>query len=178
MRAAASYVYRIDARDRLIYVSEDWLAFARENDAPELVPGSLMGAEIWSFIQGETIQDVYQAMFDRVRVSGIELVVPFRCDSPEAIRRMELAMRPVGRGEIELEGRLLSTGPRENVHLLDRHARRARRTVPICSFCRQVAVSGSWLEASEAVARYGFLSGATPPRLREQICTSCAERGV
>jgi hypothetical protein len=172
------YVYRIDATDSLTYVSEEWVAFAQENDAPELTPSRLVGVEIWTFIEGQAIRDFYQALFDRVRVTGTEFVVPFRCDSPDTIRQMELAMRPAQLGGVELEGRLLSIGSRDNVHLLNRYAPRANPTIPICSFCRRIAVSGRWLEASEAISRYGFFSGPTQPTLSEQICTSCAERGI
>ena len=178
MSFESSYVYRIDGTDYLTYVSNAWVAFAQENGARELVPSNVIGHIIWSFIEGSAIRDFYQAMFDRVRVSKAELVVPFRCDSPDTIRQMELAIRPMDRGGLELEGRVLSIGSRDNVHLFDRYAGRAIQTIPICSFCRRVAVSGCWLEASEAVSQYGFFSGPTQPRLSEQICTSCAGRGI
>lgn len=173
-----TYLYCIDATDRLTFVSDEWIAFAQENDAQDLVSNRLLGVEIWSFIEGKAIRDFYQALFDHVRVTETEVIVPFRCDSPNMIRQMELAIRPAQSGEVELEGRLLSIGSRDNIHLFSRHARRADRTIPICSFCRRVAVSGRWLDVPEAIYRYGFFSGPTQPKISEQICPSCAERGI
>lgn len=174
----SSCTYHIDATDRITFVDDAWSKFARENQAPELDSSRVVGKEIWSFIAGPTVQAIYQAMFDHVRVRKTELVVPFRCDSPGIVRQMELVMRPRGRGGIEFEGRMLSTGPTHNVVLFDRHVRRTRRTIRICSFCRRVAPLGRWLEASDAVSRYEILSGEAQPTLSEQICASCAERMV
>jgi hypothetical protein len=171
-------VYRIDARDKLTHVNDDWVAFAQQNQAPELVPGNLLGEEIWLFIRGQTIRDLYQAMFDRVRVLRTELIAPFRCDSPDTVRQMELTMRPLPQGGIEFDGRVLSMGTRENVYLFDRYVRRTRRTIAICSFCRRLEVGGHWLEASEAVSRYPYFSGTAQPKLSEEICTGCSGVGV
>ena len=88
--------YALDGSDVIVSLGEAWLRFARENGAPELCRESVVGRSLWEYVTGDTTRQLYQAIFRRVRDRGETLVLPFRCDSPERFRFMELA---IGCGE-------------------------------------------------------------------------------
>ena len=87
--------YVIDRANRVVAVDDGWIAFAIGNDAPDL-PGRVLGANLWTFIANATVQDLYSALFQRIRATGREITIPFRCDSPSVRRFMKLT---VGRGD-------------------------------------------------------------------------------
>jgi hypothetical protein len=173
-----SYLYRIDADDQISFIDDSWLSFAAENDAPELVRDRLIGHPLWSYIGGKTIQSVYQALFDQVRVTRKPISAPFRCDSPSTIRQMELVVRPLNRGSLELEGRLLASAHREEVALFNRFVPRSGELLKVCSFCRRLALNEQWLEAADAVNRYSLFAQSRQPRLSEQMCPDCRDAFV
>ena len=136
----SSCTYRIDESDRITYTSPTWSIFAEDNGAPELGDSGIIGRDIWEFIVGEDIRDIYREMFRQVRNGTNEIMFPFRCDSPECIRHMELTMRKAPADSIEFEARLMLSIDREEVPLLDVDAERSKEHVHVCSFCRRFRV--------------------------------------
>jgi hypothetical protein len=165
-------VYRLDGRDHIRFVSAAWLPFARENDAPELLPSRVLGRPIWDFVTGVEVRRLYAGLFSTVRTRG-PIVVPFHCDSPAVVRRMELRLRPLADAGIELEGCLLEQRTREPMLILARHRPRGVQAIPVCSLCRRLGIGGQWLDVAEAIARGGLLGGGTLPRLEEHVCPDC-----
>ena len=78
--ARRTFGYRLDPHDAIEWVSEDWLAFARENGAAELEPNSVLGKKLWEFIADERTRQLYRDVFTMVRATDQPKVVPFRCD--------------------------------------------------------------------------------------------------
>ena len=95
MRASTYPVfeYQIDSNDVLVLVSDDWLAFARENGASELDAKFIIGRSLWDFIPDEPTQTLYRDVIATVRATDQPIVVPFRCDSPTLRRFMRLEVR-------------------------------------------------------------------------------------
>ena len=44
------YVYRIDDKDVITFVDQDWLQFAQENDAPDLTSENVIGSNLLDFV--------------------------------------------------------------------------------------------------------------------------------
>jgi len=173
---SATYHYSIDADDRLVVVSDTWLAFARENDAPELTRDQVLGRPLWRFVSGSETTEIYQLLFDWVRSCGAQVKVPFRCDSPDQIRFMCLHLnRSEGQG-IDMAAVLERVVPRTGLRLLERMATRADYSFEICSFCRRIFAFGAWLEPEQAVERLGWLESETPPQLEDGICEPCQRK--
>ena len=89
------YLYRLDEMDTIRFVSPSWLRFAQENDAAELNEDRVLGRVIWDFVQGVEVRRLYATLFSSLRSRREEIVVPFRCDSPDVVRLMELTLRPL-----------------------------------------------------------------------------------
>jgi hypothetical protein len=165
--------YSLDAADRLVAVSEAWLEFARENGAPQLDPQAVMHRSIWAFVAGQETRHLYRVLFERVRKRGTSLSVPFRCDSPERIRFMELRMHPAAGEGIDCSGVLLHEHARPHLPLLDPILARADYSFPMCSLCKKIFVFGDWMEVEDAVARLGMFDSARPPALDYGCCDAC-----
>jgi hypothetical protein len=170
---ATRYVYRIDAEDRVTFVSPEWLRFAEENDACELTADRVVGQPIWNFITGDDSREFYASIFGNLRLRGTEITIPFRCDSPTVVRQMNLTLRLLPEGKIECEGVLLQARSREPITVLFRWVIRTDETIPICSLCRRLSVQGEWLELRDAVTRAGIVNVAPVPRLQETVCPTC-----
>lgn len=171
------YIYRIDEADQIEFVNPEWLDFARENEAQELTRPSVLGASLWNFIEGAETRILYESMFSRLRAENKEMIIPFRCDSPSMIRLMELTLRSMSRGRIEMEGRLLERKEREYHPLLDPGVSRSEKEVAICSLCRRILVAEEeWKEVETAVVRLRLFSRSKAPRLMESVCPLCRDR--
>lgn len=170
----ATVRYSIDRDDRLVCLSDTWLEFARENEAPELTNDLVLGRSLWSFVSGRETRDLYELLFDWVRSRGTEISVPFRCDSPDTLRFMRLRLSPSEAEGVNLAAVLDRKERRSHLRLLERMAPRADYTFETCSFCRRIFVFGAWLEPEEAVARLGWLESQNPPGLSEGVCEACA----
>ena len=106
------YRYRVDAADVLVWVDELWLAFAKENGAPGLTRGSVVGQSLWDFVSGNELCSLYAEIHSRVRSSGLPAVLPFRCDSPSLQRHMRMTITREDEGQLGYECLLVRAVPR------------------------------------------------------------------
>ena len=168
--------YRIDEVDNICSVSEEWLEFARANGAPHLSADKIIGRRLWEFVTGREVAHLYRLLIGLVRSQRRAATVPFRCDSPEMRRYMELTISPVG-GDIELRARLLREEKREPVHVLESTDARTEQLVTICSWCKRVqGGENEWYDLEDALTRMPLMSEAPYPQLTHGICPYCAER--
>lgn len=174
------YAYRIDALDRITWVSDQWLRFARLNGAAELDRERVVGAPLFSFIAGKETRYLYRLLLEEVRENIVTLSVPLQCDGSTLRRLMRLYLSPAGDGNVELECRLLLEERRPPVALFDPDARRGDETLDICSWCKKIWAGGEWLETELAVGRLGLFYSTRLPRLRHQSCPACTQeiRGI
>lgn len=168
--------YGIDGDDVVRWVDEAWVDFAARNGAPELVRERVVGHPLWEFVSGAATCVVWELLFDRVRTREAPLTVPFRCDTPDLLRVMELRLEPADGGALELCGVLVREQPRRHLRLLDAALPRTERRFPACSFCKRVFAFGEWLEVDRAAARLGMLEVERPPTLEQVICEACMAR--
>lgn len=170
--------YAIDADDRIVSVGGNWREFAERNGAAELSAPHVLGRPIWSFIAGYDTRDLYKEMFRRLRMGPRELLVPFRCDSPNVVRDMSLLMSSSGDGTIRLEGRLNAETEREFVPALARHVPRREDSLRICALCRRIEVEDRWLGATARRARALLFDPKRIPGLDETVCPDCNARAM
>jgi len=55
---------------------------------------------LWAFIGDSGLRLVYQILLEEVRIKGISILFPFRCDSPNYARHMTMAMAPDRNGAV------------------------------------------------------------------------------
>lgn len=171
--AGSAFRYEIDAADRIRTVSEPWLEFARDNDAPGLTREAVLDRPLWDFIAGEDTRELYRAILRRVRAADVSVIVPFRCDSPAFRRWMRLVITPRDRGAVRFDGLLVRKRERLHLGILEPGARRSRKELPMCSCCKRVQLESGWLEPEDAIVRLHLLEEEPYPRLRHVVCDSC-----
>ena len=156
-------------------MSEAWLAFARENAAPEIgSPDAVLGHSIWEFISGKPTRDLYDVIFRRVRGQGETIALPFRCDSPRTYRFMRLVAAPTQGGGISLQGVLIREQDKPCESILDRLFPRSEVSLPMCSVCKRVRLlEKQWVEVEEAVARLDLFDSSAQPSLEYSVCDDC-----
>ncbi len=169
------YNYSIDQSDLIESVDGAWLKFARDNGAAELTCESVIGRRLWDFIDGSGTRHFYRALFERVRLEQLETAIPFRCDSPELQRYMELRVRGASKGRIELSGRLLRAEKQLHVPLINSLLAGSRQRFSICSLCRRVHAFGEWLEPETALQRFHVFETVHEPAVEHFVCDQCKE---
>ena len=169
--------YELDTELRIRAVDLAWSEFAQANAAPELVvPPGPMGQGVFGYIHDATTVHLYQKLFERVLRTGLPVVFPFRCDSPEVRRFLEMEIRPSPSSGLQLQTRVVRLEPRTPSPLLDQAVRRDRSLVRMCSWCKAVDVGGRWCEVEEAVAALGLFERELLPAITHGICQPCQQR--
>jgi hypothetical protein len=166
-------VHRIDADDVIEFVNDEWLAFAEENwnaeDAARVV-----GTSFWDHIMGLDVRELYRTLLRRLRETGGVATLPYRCDSPDTIRRFELEMRWLSGGKIRFTSTIAEEAPREPVVLLDQWQLRSNELIVMCSWCKRVRTNG-WVEPAEAVRELALFEEPPLPRISHGICPACKQ---
>lgn len=168
--------YAIDADDRITSVGGAWEQFALDNGAPGLRATDVIGRSLWTFTAGAEVRHVYEMLFARLRHDITSCVVPFRCDGPFALRRMELSMARAPEDGIRMAARVLRIAEHApRLGLLDAGVGRGATAVRICSWCKQVCVGSRWVPIELAARRMGLFEGDAMPLLTHGACPSCVE---
>lgn len=170
------YVYRVDENNRIEWVNSDWIQFARENGANALSAKAVIGQPLFRYVEGHETQHLYQLIMERVRQTQRSTVVPFRCDGPAVRRFMELEIAPSRGGSLQFSGRVVREEKRLEAPLIDVTVARSDEHLVICSWCKQVDVSGVWMEVEQAVERMGLFNLNSLPQITHGLCPECAQQ--
>ncbi|MBN2725850.1 hypothetical protein JXR74_00620 [Candidatus Mcinerneyibacteriota bacterium] len=173
-----SYSYRIDSQDRLIHVDEQWIDFARENWDPDFQVSSVIGVSLWDFIRDETTRHLYQAIVAKLRSGDkTEYKIPFRCDSPNRVRDMEMVVKKGESGGITFTSILKREQKREAVapHICARLDEGP--VIRMCSWCKKIYhhEQDEWLTLEEALQRIRYFEKGKLPYVTHGICEECRE---
>lgn len=174
--AGRTFAYCVDADNRVVSVTPEWVSFARENEASTLTPETVCGRPLFHFIADKETRHLYELIIDKVRRTHCAVVIPFRCDGPGVRRFMELTIAPWMDTQVQFEGRIVGEEDRDVVELLDPSRSRSDEYVVVCSWCKRVEVCGDWLEVELAVRRMGLFEAIGLPQLTHGICADCEER--
>lgn len=132
-------VYWIDRDDRIVRVNEQWDRFAESNEGHGCTSAAVLGRSLWPFITGDSTRMLIATCMDRVRVHDRPVLRPYRCDSPELARHMEMSITMEDEGLLRVEHRLVEAQPKPL----------ERRTVVltpsrVCSTCLRLEREGRW----------------------------------
>jgi len=170
-------VYRVDARDRLVWVNEAWHRFARVNDGAHLASDTIFGRDLWSLIGGDqTTVLLYSLLLERVRASGRPVTLPFRCDGPGVRRLMLMNLEPLPHDGVEFRVDTVATSARRPVALFDARTRHASIVVSVCTMCARIDVGEhGWLDVEAASTYHRALTRPWPPTRGSTLCPTCLD---
>ena len=170
--------YELDQHWRIVAVDDAWSAFARANDAPELLPPEPLGHPVLAYIEDRTTAALYEAIFARVRRRRAAMVIPFRCDSPTQRRYLDLHVEPSPTAALTVRSTLRHSEARDAMPLLDRRRARDARLLRMCSFCKRVDVRQHWCEVEDAVGELRLFDSESMPTLSHGVCPGCYRRAA
>lgn len=169
--------YVIDAHDVVVGTGGDWDGFAADNEAPEL-SGAGTGARLWDVIADEALRDLWREAVARVRATGRQATLPFRCDGPSVRRWYEMTLTPGPDGTVAFRSALTFEMARPEVRALRRYGDRDTEApvVRICSWCGHGDDDGTWRPVEELLAGARLLEQDPPPPVVHGICPSCVDQ--
>lgn len=166
--------YHIDNMHNIVYLSDEWQFFANENKARNLNSQAVLNKPLSDFITGRESVHIYEMLINRVSQGQAEISFPFRCDSPERRRFMQMEIFPVDGELIGFKSCVLREEYREPVGLLDVDIARSKEFVNICSWCKCVDIGeNKWLEVEEAIEKLEIFNLSSLPQLSHGVCPSC-----
>ena len=179
---SAPSVYRVDQHDVITRVNTAWRTFAAANGAPTLA-SSAVGTSLWAHVSGTETRRLYGALYATVRATGRAVTLPYRCDAPDERRWMELTVRPLGGGQLQVVSALVRRVQRAPVLLLDATVPRGDWPMLVCGWCNRVrtvshaaldsAVPAPWVNVESV--RAGLTGATVLPRLMHDACPDCAD---
>ena len=174
-RSGTVVEYSINADDVVIAVDEGWAAFARDNDAPELV--ELEPARtLWSYFDSDEARDLWRLLIQQVRAKQAEAHVPLRCDAPHIRRWFEMTITPAPDGTVHFRSLLVFEQPRPSVSLLGKRTEPDDETpaIPVCSWCAKAHDGFQWREIEELARDFRLLEDRMPS-ITYGICPTCRD---
>lgn len=166
--------YRVNDRDRIVFLDEGWDVFACANDGPDLTGANVLGRSLWDFISDATTRRLYETILGRVR-RGLPARFPFRCDGTSRRRWLEMAISPLEAGAVEFSTRAVRWEEREPIPLLARKEVRSDELLRSCAWCNRVHVEREWEEVETAVQRLRLFELSRLPQLTHGICGPCLQ---
>jgi hypothetical protein len=159
----------------IVVVNDEWLSFGSEN-VYNLSQDVVVNKSLWDFIIDKETQHLYKIMLEKVRAVNARIKFPFRCDSPDCRRFMELEIFTLNENLIEFRSRIVKLEFRPQAALLDFWVERSEEFVRICGWCKKIYVSeAKWVEVEEAVEELNLFGETKLPQLTHSICPSCKE---
>ena len=173
--------YTLDASNAIIAVSGDWDRVALDNGGEQIISRRIIGRRLDDFITGDVTLMFVRTMLMSARTLKYVIRRPYRCDSPQLKRSMEMTIVPRAQGVLEVCHRQLGSEPyRYPLAFKGTASGAAANFIKRCSICNRVRVGQSWSEVDDAV-RAGRLprdAGATL-MVVYGVCPECmARRGI
>lgn len=168
-------IYRVNDRDEIVFVNEEWDRFASANAGEAVTSSQVLHHPLWDFIVDSTTCELYRQALKRIR-DGRSIRFTFRCDSPSCRRLLEME---VGRGEnhsVEFRTRTLSEESRPPLVFPESDAAGSHELLRVCGWCKKVFVGGTWTEVEEAVAQLRLFHRPFLPRMTHGICEGCYQK--
>lgn len=175
MTSRKTLIYRINNKDDICYVNEEWDRFAQANNGELVISTRVLQRPIWDFITDETTRHLYRKIFRNVRkgkTAGFEL----RCDSPKTRRLLQITILPLNDGVIEFRSDLLCETAQDCPALLDTARERSGVLLRVCAWCNRIYMGDAWIEIEDAVARFPLFHDAKLPFITHGMCENCFDR--
>lgn len=168
------FIHTVDASGNISGVNDEWVDFAAENGAPELTREGVAGRAVWEFMEGKETRHISRLILEKVIKTGRTITLPYRCDSPDLRRFLEMEISKGEGGLVVFKSRILKIEKREHAGLLDTGAPRSEEMLTICSWCRRVRCPDGWAEVDDAVRTLGLFTMDTLPQITHGMCEDCS----
>ncbi len=165
----------IDDQDHLVRVDDGYYRFAAENGWEGA--GESLGRSLWDFVAGQELERLQRMLVRRIRGEVRSVELPFRCDSPDVRREMDLSIAANSSGRFVVFSATVRSEERRGdpQPLLSAESPRDERTLTMCGWCDRFLVEGRWVEVEEAAARLALFAREELPTISHGLCPDCGE---
>lgn len=170
------FSYSIDRDHRIVAGYPMWTGFERTSGC-FCTTEEVLDRPLWSLIADQLSRRLYRDLIFRIRDNNSGACIPYRCDSLDTRRFLEIEISSGDDGErIDFSNRILRTERRRPIPLLDPSRRqRSGQLLSICSWCNLVQVPDrERVEVEEAIEQLSLFDTNLLPQLNHDICESCA----
>lgn len=144
---SSSTIYRLDRKERIISVSGPWDRFARENGGVHIFEDEIKGRSIWEFITGDATRMWLDTLLGFARIQNEKIQRPYRCDSPDLIRYMQMTITPEENGILRTDHTLVSQQKRLNpLYTFHESTSDSKISRIRCSICGRIGNGMAWEE--------------------------------
>lgn len=166
--------YTLDKADVIVAVNKKWDEFARDNDGEKILAAKIIGKRLDQFIHGDVTRMFVRTMIMSARTLKRPVYRPYRCDSPQRKRFMEMTVVPHASGTVEVVHRELRSEPIVNNFTI-RAATEGQRSIFLkrCSLCNRVNAKGVWSEIDDAVAENRLDADKSTLKVIYGVCPDC-----
>lgn len=171
-----TYTYRIDRFDRITWMSDNWDTFAADNDG---VPGSLSsnlhGEKLWDHFADSESVIIYKRLYQRVRKTQQEMLLPIHCDSLDTVRHIEMLAVPLPDSSLEIRFTILSVKKR-SLPFEKGGPANSDMMLEMCSYCGNIKNShGTYIDPVDVIFEED-LFGKPIPRISHTTCPACLDQ--
>ena len=164
----------VDSSNAIVSVNDNWLSFAEENDPHFADPLVVQGCPLNEFITDAETRHLYDCLMQRVRTDGKPVTVPYRCDSPDCRRFMEVDLSPAEDGGVRFLSRIVRLEPRPTVALMTPTVQHSNDLLSMCSWCKKVKLpANGYTEVEDAVDKLSLFASEVLPHLTHGCCPQC-----
>lgn len=167
------FIYTIDVNDTIIQVNENWLQFALDNNSSYLNEETILGKNLWNFISGDEVIEIYQIILRQVRKFQKEICFNYRCDSPNRTRLLAMRILPSADNSIIFENQILQEKSRQYIKLVDPLASRSPAFIQQCSWCKRLKTAQGWQEVEDAIQTLRLFETTEFPMIAHGVCQTC-----
>jgi len=180
-RAASQLSYTLDPDDTITAVTGDWDRFALDNGGDESLSTKVIGRRLDHFISGDVTLMFVRTLLMSARTLKRTVERPYRCDSPQLKRFMEMTIVPRGDGVLEVCHRQVRSEPyRYSLPVTGAMPGAGSNFVKRCSLCQRIRVGQMWSEVDDAILEGRLPKGAAAKLgVVYGVCPDCmSRRGV
>ncbi|MCS7214609.1 MAG: hypothetical protein RMI30_00490 [Thermodesulfovibrio sp.] len=126
------------------------------------------------YIKGDSVKMWYESIINLAKNLGINITRPYRCDSHDKKRFMEMEVIPLRNGDILINHYIIKVEEvRDHInHPFLFGNIKGKETILRCSICNRFHYNNSWIEIEEAIKYYKF----TNITISDIICNDCIKR--
>lgn len=162
-------LYLLSADDRILWVSDNWDAFALANGGTGAVAELVIGHSLYDFVLGESTRMLYDTILHSVRLLGRPSNLDYRCDSPDLVRTMTMRCTPEPKRQVLVCNHVVHTAPKQRpVH----YHYQAHSPLQRCSICCALRKNELWREEALVL---GDVAALSQP-VNYSVCPRCIQK--
>jgi hypothetical protein len=165
--------YSIDKNNIIRSIDTNFMAFAKANgwDSAE---SDVIDRHLGEFISGNEIKLLTEKLIDKVRRTKHPISIPYRCDSPDARRYLEMRLQLFPDNQILFANRILRVIPQNLPGYSLLRSTNCEDSDCVCSWCNQAKLKDDqWVDIDVAIRSLDLMAGNPELKITHGLCNSC-----